>query len=62
MTPSDAIASLQANGMTESAIGSAVGASQSTINRIANGRDPRWSLGNRLVALAELRIRRNRSS
>ena len=60
MTPADAIARLQANGMTEAAIGAAVGANQSTINRIANGRDPRWSLGNRLVALAKLR--RNRST
>ncbi|MBB1060394.1 helix-turn-helix domain-containing protein [Marilutibacter spongiae] len=40
--------------MTEVAIAAAVGARQSTINRIANGHmKPNWELGQALVALAK---------
>lgn len=54
MTPSKAIARLLATGRTESAIASLVGTTQSTINRIRHGRDPRWTLGQRLIELAGL--------
>lgn len=62
MTPAQAIARLKSAGMTEAAIGSAVQANQSTIYRITQGRDPRWELGNRLIALAARRGSRNRSN
>lgn len=63
MTPSQAIERLQAEDMTEAAIGAAVGVHQSTINRIRSGREPRWSLGNALITLALVpRRRRSRKS
>lgn len=53
MTPSEAITSLQAYGMTEAAIGAAVGARQSTINKIKRGdMTPNWETGKALVDLA----------
>ena len=53
MTPSEAIQLLLARGMTESAIGAAVGARQSTINRIkTGGMLPNWETGQKLVLLA----------
>jgi len=53
MTPSEAIARLKAVPMTEKAIGDAVGASQSTINKISRGdMKPNWELGHALVSLA----------
>lgn len=62
MTPAQAIERLNAAGMTEVAIGNAVGARQSTINRIRHGRDPHWTLGNAIVLLASAKRRRNRKS
>lgn len=57
MKPSEAIANLIAKGMTESAIGQAVGAQQSTINKIKRGdMTPNWDLGARLIQLAEMPI------
>lgn len=54
MTPSEAITALLARGMTEAAIGDAVGARQSTINRIKRGdMIPNWETGKALVDLAE---------
>ena len=53
MNPSEAITHLKQAGLTEKAIGLAVGANQSTINRIANGTQPNWELGLALVRLAE---------
>lgn len=54
MTPSEAITALLARGMTEAAIGVAVGARQSTINRIKRGdMIPNWETGKALVDLAE---------
>lgn len=65
MTPSDAIATLTTAGMTQEQIGLLVGLDQSTVSRIAKGkRDPRWTLGQRLIALAGKhgkRPRRNRT-
>ncbi len=53
MTPSAAINALIANGMSETAIGEAVGARQNTINRIKRGvMVPNWETGQKLVALA----------
>ena len=53
MNPSDAIERLRAAGLTEQAIGSAVGAQQSTINRIRNGHmQPTYKVGKALVDLA----------
>lgn len=53
MTPSAAIAKLLANGMTEAAIGEAVGARQSTINKIKRGdMVPNWETGRALIELA----------
>jgi predicted transcriptional regulator len=54
MTPSEAIATLKRLGRTESAIGAAVGARQSTINRILHGvMQPSYDVGKALVDLAE---------
>lgn len=65
MTPSDAIATLTTAGMTQEEIGLRVGLDQSTVSRIAKGKcDPRWMLGQRLIALAgkhSKRPRRNRT-
>ena len=53
MTPSEAIAHLKKAAMTEVAIAAAVGARQSTINRIVTGKQlPNWELGQALVQLA----------
>jgi len=53
MTPAKAIEHLIACGMTEAAIGSSVGAGQSTINRIRHGQmQPNWTLGQKLVEAA----------
>jgi DNA-binding XRE family transcriptional regulator len=53
MKPSEAIAALIAQGMTETSIGTAVGARQSTINRIKSGAMvPNWETGQKLVDLA----------
>lgn len=53
MTPSLAIEILKAGGLTEQVIGAAVGAGQSTINRIRNGAmQPNWALGQKLVDMA----------
>lgn len=64
MTPSDAIATLTTAGMTQEEIGLRVGLDQSTVSRIAQGKsDPRWALGQHLIALAGKhgkRPRRNR--
>jgi len=54
MNPSEAIAHLKQAGLTEKAIGLAVGVNQSTINRIASGTQPNYELGKALVDLAEL--------
>ena len=54
MKPTEAVSHLKRAGMTEKAIGSAVGANQSTVNRIGNGMLPNWELGQALVRLAEL--------
>lgn len=53
MNPSEAIAHLKQAGLTEKAIGLAVGVNQSTINRIASGTQPNYELGKALVRLAE---------
>lgn len=53
MNPSEAIQHLKQAGMTEKAIGAAVGANQSTINRIANGARSFWDIGQKLVELAQ---------
>lgn len=54
MTPSEAISILLARGMTELAIGQAVGARQSTINRIKNRQMiPNWDTGKALIDLAK---------
>lgn len=54
MTPAAAIEALIASGRTEADIGSAVGARQSTINRIRRGRQKaNWDVGAALVSLAE---------
>lgn len=53
MTPSEAIAALLGAGMTEAAIGQAVGVGQSTINKIKRGdMIPNWETGKALVDLA----------
>lgn len=53
MNPAQAIAALIAQGMTETSIGAAVGARQSTINRIKTGAMvPNWETGKALVDLA----------
>lgn len=53
MTPIDAITVLLSRGMTESAIGAAVGAAQSTINKIKRGEMvPNWETGKALIDLA----------
>ena len=53
MKPSEAIEKLLSTGLTEAAIGDAVGARQSTVNKIKRGTVPNWELGKRLVDLAE---------
>lgn len=54
MSPSSAIEALVASGLTEAQIGSAVGARQSTINRIRRGKQkPNYDVGAALVRLAE---------
>lgn len=54
MTPSAAIEALIASGLTEVGIGEAVGARQSTINRIRrNKQKANWDVGAALVAMAE---------
>jgi predicted XRE-type DNA-binding protein len=53
MNPSEAITHLKQAGLTEKAIGLAVGANQSTINRIANGTQPNYELGKALIDLAQ---------
>ncbi|MHC9085373.1 helix-turn-helix domain-containing protein [Luteimonas sp. RIT-PG2_3] len=54
MTPSEAIAHLKHSGMTELVIAAAVGARQSTINRIRHGQmQPTYGLGRALVDMAE---------
>lgn len=53
MRPSEAIEHLILAGLSETAIGSEVGANQSTINRIRRGKSPRFELGSALVALAK---------
>ena len=54
MTPAEAVSFLKGVPMTEKAIGAAVGASQSTINKICRGdMKPNWELGQALVRLAE---------
>ncbi len=56
MDPSNAIEALREAGLTEKAIGSLVGADQSTINRIRRGHMvPNYPLGRALVDLAERR-------
>lgn len=53
MNPSLAIERLRAAGLTEQSIGSAVGARQSTINRIRRGlMQPTYEVGKALVDLA----------
>lgn len=53
MNPSLAIEQLRAAGLTEQAIGAAVGARQSTINRIRRGQmQPTYEVGKALVDLA----------
>lgn len=53
MTPTEAIRALLATQMTESAIGTAVGVSQGTINKIKRGDMlPNWETGQKLVELA----------
>lgn len=53
MTPSNAIEALRSADLTETQIGAAVGASQSTINRIRRGKmQPNYDLGLALVSLA----------
>lgn len=53
MNPSQAITALLGRGMTESAIGQAVGVSQGTINKIKRGdMVPNWETGKALVDLA----------
>ncbi|MFL9582395.1 helix-turn-helix domain-containing protein [Stenotrophomonas sp. AB1(2024)] len=55
MDPSTAIDRLRNAGLTDQAIGTAVGAHQSTINRIRNGdtKQPNYEVGRALVVLAE---------
>ena len=54
MNPATAIERLRTAGLTEQAIGAAVGARQSTINRIRRGQmQPTWEVGRALVAMAE---------
>lgn len=56
MKPSEAIEQLLALDMTEAAIGDAVGARQSTINKIKReDMQPNYTLGKALVDLAELK-------
>lgn len=53
MNPSEAISRLADKGLSDSVIAGLVGANQSTINRIRNGRtNPSYELGRRLVDLA----------
>lgn len=52
MTPTQAIAALRSAKWSETEIAEAVGANQSTINRISRGVDPFWSLGQALIGLA----------
>ncbi len=62
MTPSEAIAQLLAGGMTEAAIGDAVGTRQSTINKIKRGdMVPNWETGRALIQLAHDRAPANDS-
>lgn len=61
MTPSRAIEVLISSGMTETAIGLKVGARQSTVNRIRNGRmQPNYDLGKALVDLATRRRKKSK--
>jgi len=54
MNPSTAIDVLRAAGLTEQAIGAAVGARQSTINRIRrNQMQPTYEVGKALVDMAQ---------
>lgn len=54
MKPSTAIELLIASGLTETAIGAAVGARQSTVNRIRHQKmQPTYAVGKALVDLAE---------
>jgi hypothetical protein len=58
MKPADAIQALLDAGLTESAIGDLVGASQSTVNRVRHGRvRPNYELGTALIALAQQQAR-----
>ena len=61
MTPSEAVQKLVIRGMSEAAIGEAVGAGQSTINRIRRGdtKSPSWDVGQKLIALAKRKGRCN---
>ncbi len=53
MTPAEAISHLLSLGMTETAVGDAVGCRQSTINRIKRGdMQPNWDTGQALIDLA----------
>lgn len=59
MNPQDLIAALRESGLTMTEIGDAVGVSQASISRIADGsQQPRWALYNRLVELHEGRTER----
>lgn len=61
MSPSTAIDRLRAAGLTEQAIGAAVGARQSTINRIRRQQmQPTYEVGKALVDLAEATERKAR--
>lgn len=53
MSPSQAIEHLIAQGMTEQAIASKAGTTQSTVNRIRHGQQPSFDLGKSLVELAQ---------
>ena len=53
MNPSEAVITLLGRGMTEAAIGDAVGVSQGTINKIKRGdMIPTWPTGQKLILLA----------
>ena len=57
MTPTEAIRTLMATGMTEAAIATAVGVSQGTVNKIKRGdMQPSWPTGQKLVELARATI------
>lgn len=53
MQPSEAIVRLLLANWTEVEIASAVGTTQPTINRIKNGKQPNYALGERIVLLAK---------